>query len=148
VDRRTLLRQSPDPARRRYATETDADLLRVLGVLHPDGRLSRAGELLLAYHRGHSDEAEQKVVELERAAGQINARLVRVSLDLDTPTASRSLADLVRRGVLARTSEATRGPAVTYGPGPAFPSSAPRRRRMIRSGGERMSTRECRRGAP
>ena len=45
---RSLLRQSPDPARRRYAAETDGDLLRILGLLGPQGRLNRAGALLLA----------------------------------------------------------------------------------------------------
>lgn len=44
---RALLRASPDPARRSYAGETDEDLLRVLGVVSPQGTLSRAGELLL-----------------------------------------------------------------------------------------------------
>ncbi len=31
------------------------------------------------------------------------------------------LADLVRREVLVKTSEAERGPSVDYGPGPSFP---------------------------
>lgn len=43
---RSLLRQSPDPTRRRYAAETEVDLLRVLGVVGLDGGLTRAGELL------------------------------------------------------------------------------------------------------
>lgn len=82
------------------------------------------------YHRGHPDEAERKVCDLVAAAGQVNARMVRVTLDIDTSTASRLLGGLVRRGVLVRTSEARRGPSVTYGPGPAFPS----RRRERRAG--------------
>lgn len=104
---------------------------------HPNYRLRGAAvEALgtaLRYHWRRMDEAERKVVELAAAAGQINARMVRVALDLDTPTTSRLLAGLVERGVLMRTSEATRGRAVTYGPGPDFP--APRRTRGARSDG-------------
>lgn len=44
---RSLLRGSADPGRRAYASETDEDLLRVLGVVSPDGTLLRAGEVLL-----------------------------------------------------------------------------------------------------
>jgi ATP-dependent DNA helicase RecG len=93
---------------------------------YPNYRLRRpALEALgpaVRYHRGHTDQAERKVVELVEAAGQINARMVRVTLEVDAPTASRLLAGLVERGVLVRTSEARRGPTVTYGPGPAFPA--------------------------
>lgn len=80
----------------------------------------------VSYRRGHTGEAEQKVVELVAASGQLNARMVRVVLDLDAPAASRLLRDLVRRQVLVRTSEATRGPGVTYGPGPRFPRTRTR----------------------
>jgi ATP-dependent DNA helicase RecG len=71
------------------------------------------------------------VVELVEAAGQINARMVRVTLEVDAPTASRLLAGLVERGVLVRTSDARRGPSVTYGPGLAFPT------RRVRSSDQR-----------
>lgn len=43
---RALLRSSPDPLRRGYASETTEDLLRILGVTSPRGTLIRAGELL------------------------------------------------------------------------------------------------------
>jgi ATP-dependent DNA helicase RecG len=82
------------------------------------------------YHRGHTDEAERKVCDLVAAAGQVNARMVRVTLDIDASTASRLLGGLVQRGVLVRTSESRRGPSVTYGAGSAFPS----RRRERRTG--------------
>jgi ATP-dependent DNA helicase RecG len=48
--------------------------------------------------------------------------MVRVTLEVDAPTASRLLAGLVERRVLVRTSEARRGPTVTYGSGIAFPN--------------------------
>jgi ATP-dependent DNA helicase RecG len=41
-----LLRTSPDPLRRAYATETTEDLLRILGLTSSDDMLVRAGELL------------------------------------------------------------------------------------------------------
>ena len=50
--------------------------------------------------------------------------MVRILLDLDTVGASRVLADLVEREILIKTSEATRGPSLTYGRGAAFPAKA------------------------
>jgi ATP-dependent DNA helicase RecG len=80
------------------------------------------------YHRRGADDSEHKIVEMTRESGQVNGRMVRLLLDLDAVAASRLLADLVTRGVLTKTSQAQRGPSVTYGPGPAFPSP-PRRPR-------------------
>lgn len=102
-----MLEPTRETARRRY----------------PNYRFRRAALEQLGpavrYHRGHTDRAERKVIELVQAAGQINARMVRVAVDLDASAASRLLAGLVERGVLVRTSDSRRGPAVTYGPGPA-----------------------------
>jgi len=53
---------------------------------------------------------------------------IRVALDLDGVPASRLLGDLVERGILLKTSDAQRGPSVTYGAGPAFPAAPTRRR--------------------
>lgn len=85
----------------------------------------------VAYRRRTTDEYDRKVVELVRATGQISARVVRIALDLEGVAASRVLGDLVDRGILIKTSEAQRGPSVTYGRGPSFPSTA--RRRTARS---------------
>ncbi|MEU1884555.1 ATP-binding protein [Micromonospora rifamycinica] len=87
------------------------------------------------YRRGQGDDAERKVVELVRAAGQLNARMVRVALDLDAQATSRLLGDLVDRGLLVRVSESRRGPSVTYGPGPELPAAGRRRPGRSRSGG-------------
>lgn len=78
------------------------------------------------------DSAETKVVELVREAGQINAKMVRILLDTDTPTTSRLLKTLSDRGWLVKTSTATRGPSVTCGPGPELPARkrTPRGRRV------------------
>lgn len=90
----------------------------------------------LAYHRRTTDEYDRKVIGLLREAGEVNARMVKLLLDLDTVRASRVLGDLVDRGVLAKTSRAQRGPSVTYGPGPAFPPASRRGRKAVATEGE------------
>lgn len=80
------------------------------------------------YHTRTTDDTDRKVTEIVTEAGQINSKMVRTLLDVDTATASRVLADLVARGVLAKTSSAQRGPGVTYGPGPRFPQPKTRAR--------------------
>jgi ATP-dependent DNA helicase RecG len=75
----------------------------------------------VTYRRRTIDEYDRKVIGVVREAGEVNARMVRLLLDLDAAPASRVLADLVERGILVKTSQAQRGPSVTYGPGPAFP---------------------------
>ncbi|WP_341721104.1 ATP-binding protein [Micromonospora sp. FIMYZ51] len=100
---------------------------------HPNYRLRSAALSALGpavrYHRGHRDDAERKVIELLQAAGQVNARMVRVALDLDAQATSRLLGGLVDEGVLVRISESRRGPSVTYGPGPKLSTRGGRRRR-------------------
>lgn len=81
----------------------------------------------VGYRRRTTDQLDRKVIELVNETGTINGRMVRILLDLDTVGASRLLADLVDRDVLVKTSEATRGPSVTYGRGASFPASAKRR---------------------
>lgn len=78
------------------------------------------------YRRRGEDDTDRKVVEIVREVGQINGRIVRTVLDVDTPTASRILGDLVERQILVKTSQAQRGPSVTYGKGPKFPSRTSR----------------------
>lgn len=75
------------------------------------------------YRRRVEDDTDRKVVDIVRETGQINGRIVRTLFDVDTPTASRILGDLVSRDVLVKTSEAQRGPSVTYGRGPKFPAA-------------------------
>jgi len=82
----------------------------------------------LAYRRRTADEYDRKIIGLVREAGEVNARMVKLMLDLDTAPASRVLVDLVERGILTKTSRAQRGPGVTYGPGPLFPRTARPRR--------------------
>lgn len=86
----------------------------------------------VAYRRSTTEESDRKVIGLVKETGEINARMVRLMLDLDTPATSRLLADLVERGLLVKTSEAQRGPGVTYGPGRRFPSQRGRSARTRR----------------
>jgi ATP-dependent DNA helicase RecG len=102
---------------------------------HPNYRLREHVITVLGpavtYRRRTSDEYDRKIVDLLRETGTINARIVRITLDLGAVAASRVLADLVERDVLVKTSDAQRGPSVTYGPGPHFPGPtgrAPRKR--------------------
>ncbi len=76
----------------------------------------------VTYRRRVGDDIDRKVIEIVRETGQINGRMIRTLLDVDTSTASRILADLVERKLLVKTSEAQRGPSVTYGRGPRFPA--------------------------
>lgn len=86
----------------------------------------------VAYRRRTLDSIDRRITELTREAGVINARMVRLVLDTDPTTTSRILGDLVTRGLLVRTSTATRGPGVTYGPGPAFPGKPVKRQARTR----------------
>lgn len=100
---------------------------------HPNYRLREHAVIALgpalAYRRRTTDEYDRKIIDLVRETHQINARMVRIVLDLSTPEGSRVLGDLVQRNILTKTSEAQRGPGVTYGPGSAFPDRKPGARR-------------------
>lgn len=76
----------------------------------------------VTYRRRVGDDIDRKVIEIVRETGQINGRMIRTLLDVGTSTASRILADLVERKLLVKTSEAQRGPSVTYGRGSDFPA--------------------------
>ncbi len=85
----------------------------------------------VTYRRRTTAEYDRKVAELVHESGTINARIIRIALDLAAVPASRLLADLVERRILVKTSEAQRGPSVTYGSGPDLPA-APKRRRSAK----------------
>lgn len=76
----------------------------------------------VTYRRRTTDQLDRKIVDLVHETSTINGRMIRILLDLDTVSASRLLSDLVDRGILVKTSEASRGPSVTYGRGPNFPA--------------------------
>ena len=73
------------------------------------------------YNRRLVDEVDRKVVMHVREYGRITNQTLRNLLDVDVHRAADLLADLVERQILTKTSEARRGPSVTYGPGARFP---------------------------
>ncbi|WP_156761299.1 ATP-binding protein [Microbacterium karelineae] len=86
----------------------------------------------VTYRRRTTDQVDRKIVDYVKETGTINGRVTRLLLELDTVQASRVLSDLVDRELLVKTSEATRGPSVTYGPGPKFPAQKKQRRTASR----------------
>lgn len=85
-------------------------------------RLSKAASAGLGsaveHRRNTGREIEGTVIAYVREHGRITNRIVRSLFGVGTPRASVILRNLVERQVLERTSEAARGPAVEYGPGP------------------------------
>jgi len=104
---------------------------------HPEYRLREhavtALGAVLTYRRRTADESDRKVLALVAESGQINARVVRLMLDLDPSSTSRLLGDMVARGLLVKTSRAERGRGVTYGPGAALPTAKRKPTRRPRS---------------
>ncbi|MCJ1698264.1 putative DNA binding domain-containing protein [Rathayibacter festucae] len=85
-----------------------------------EGPLAALGAAV-TYRRRTTDQLDRKIIDLLRETGVVNARMVRVLLDLDAQSTSRLIADLIKRDLLAKSPGPERGPAVSYGPGPAFP---------------------------
>jgi ATP-dependent DNA helicase RecG len=85
-------------------------------------RLSKAASAGLGsavgYRRHTGREIEAAVMAHVREHGRITNPVVRNMFGVGTPRASAILRSLVNSGVIVRTSGATRGPAVKYGPGP------------------------------
>ena len=101
---------------------------------HRRGTFRLRGEVIaalgpaVAYRIRARDDTDRKIIDVVRETGQVTGRLVRSILDVHASTASKLLADLVNRQILVKTSEARRGPSVTYGRGPKFPPARPRKR--------------------
>ncbi|MGP6176288.1 RNA-binding domain-containing protein [Microbacterium sp. A196] len=95
---------------------------------YPDYRLSAASVAALgpalAYQSKPKGDVDRKVIAHVRDYGSINNDAVKRMFDVDVYAARDILKDLVQRGVLARTSEQTRGTAVRYGGGRKFPAKA------------------------
>lgn len=88
----------------------------------------RALGTAVRYNRRSVDQTDRRVIAHVREYGKITNRTIRNYFDVDVSRARDILTDLVKREVLVKTSEASRGPSVTYGPGPKFPPKAARRR--------------------
>lgn len=85
----------------------------------------------VSYHRRTTDDVDRRIIEMVRNYGHINNGAVQTLFDVDVYQASGVLKELVERDILVRTSKATRGPSVQYGPGTAFPKPSNRRRRRV-----------------
>ena len=152
LGRRTVSAADMSPALQKSAVEVQSVLGRLaappLALVEPTRESSRRAlptyrlcEAPLAalgpavtYRRRTADSSDRRILALVREAGTINSRMVKVLLDTDTVTTSRILADLVDRGMLTKTSRATRGPGVTYGPGPDLPKTKAKARRSMQHG--------------
>jgi len=99
---------------------------------HPKYRLREEalqalGPAVAYHHRRSVDEFDRKAIAHVQEYGRITNKTVRNIFTVDVQRARAILADLVRREVLVKTSEAERGPGVEYGPGPKFPPTRGRR---------------------
>ena len=83
----------------------------------------------IAYRARSGYDTDQRIVTIVREIGTITGRVVQTMFDVQPATASRILSDLVDRGILVKTSTASRGPTVTYGPGAKFPTGRRVRRK-------------------
>jgi ATP-dependent DNA helicase RecG len=73
------------------------------------------------YNRRLQDEIDRKIVAHVGEYTKVTNKTVRNLIDVDVYRSAEILKDLVERGILIKTTEASRGPSVEYGPGPAFP---------------------------
>lgn len=103
---------------------------------HPNYRLRETALKQLGsavpYVRHTTDETDRRVVAHVQEYSRITNATVRNLFNVGTPRARQILSSLVDRGILAKTSQAQRGPSVEYGAGRKFPSSVIRRRRAKR----------------
>ncbi len=78
------------------------------------------------YNLRSVDQTDRRVIAHVREYGQITNRTIRNLFDVHVDRARAILADLVKREILVKTSEVSRGPSVTYGPGARFPHAKSR----------------------
>lgn len=70
----------------------------------------------LSYHRRQLDASDDKVLEHIREYGFVTNRTVQRMFDIDVYRARNLLADMRKRGLIAKIGEARGGPGVRYGP--------------------------------
>jgi len=152
LDHRTTTATRMAPLVQRAESETEARLLDLsapgnsLVERTADTARSKRGEYRLVgeavralgpavtYRARSGDDTDRKIVTIVHEVGTINGRIVQTMFDVQPATASRILSDLVDREILIKTSKASRGPSVTYGPGVRFPKSRGRRSTGSESG--------------
>lgn len=94
--------------------------------LHPNYRLRaevvRDLGTAVPYARQTSTDTERRVIAHLREYGRITNATVQNLFNVKVDRANAILRDLRDRKIIIRTSVATRGPSVEYGPGQAFPA--------------------------
>lgn len=103
------------------------------GTYRLSGEVIRQLGPAVTYRARSGDDTDRKVITMVREAGVVNGRMVQTIFDVEPATASRILSDLVDREILMKTSKASRGPSVTYGPGRRFPKTSRRGGRSRRA---------------
>lgn len=112
-----LLEPTRETSRRaRPSYRLRADVVRALGTAVP-------------YARHTSDEIEQRMIAHVREYERITNATVKNLFNVGVQRANQILKQARDSGLIVRTSEATRGPSVEYGPGPNFPPKRSTRRR-------------------
>jgi ATP-dependent DNA helicase RecG len=106
--------------------------------IHPSYRFRpevvRALGTAVPYARQTSSDAEQRVIAHLREYGRVTNATVQNLFNVKVDRANQILRDLRDRNIIVRTSEATRGPSVEYGTGPAFPTQRKAVRRATQPG--------------
>ena len=117
TDEIALIEPTRETVRRSHPTyRLRADVVRQLGTAVP-------------YARHSAEEIERRVVAHLHEYGRVTNATVKNLFNVGVQRANQILRDLRDRGIIVRTSEATRGPSVAYGTGPRCPEKPRRRRR-------------------
>jgi ATP-dependent DNA helicase RecG len=146
---RTVTAEGMAPVLQRDASEAEAILERLAvdppGMIEASGAARRTRGMpaykltgkataalgpALAYRIRGGHEADRKVIAHVAEYGKVTNRTIQNLFDLTIQSANAVLDDLIRRGILVKTSTHQRGPGVEYGPGPRFPKT---RKRIPRS---------------
>lgn len=157
LEHRTTTAAQMSPLFQKSQSETEAKLLELsasgsgfiertadttrskTGLYRLVGEAVRALGPAVAYRARSGDDSDRKIITIVREVGTVNGRIVQTMFDVQPATASRILSDLVDRHILAKTSSATRGPSVTYGPGTKFPARRARSRTDSPVDGDQLS---------
>ena len=105
---------------------TRATAMRTSPTYRLRGEVLRALGSAVTYNRRTIDEIDRKVIAHVREYGKITNNTLKNLFDIDVYKARDIITDLAQRQILIRTSEAQRGPSVTWGAGPKFPATRSR----------------------
>jgi len=101
---------------------TRATAMRTSPTYRLRGEVLRALGSAVAYNRRTVDEIDRKVIAHVREYGKVTNNTLKNLFDIDVYKARDIITELAQRQILQRTSEAQRGPSVTWGAGTKFPT--------------------------